>query len=270
MKRIVGLIPILALFALTLVSCQSGGDPASSGQARIVATVEPVRLVAAELLGPEVEIPVLLPPGVSPHAYDPLPSAVMAASEATQILAIHEDVDGWVARIGTANVWWLTPEGEDPHGWLDPLHVRNALPRLAETLCQVLPEDCPAIRERQARFTAELEEFVPAGVERLSGTRLVPSGIYLSAFSARFGVREETPIAPTEGVEPSPGDVARSIETARDAGLVVAQTGFPELAAQEVARASGARLVRIDPIGSSRPVEGYLALIDAIIGLIAP
>lgn len=253
---------------LILSACRTEQETNSTGAtaATVVATVEPIRLIVAELLGPDQDIPVLLPPGVSPHAYDPLPSAVRAASGADIILAINPDVDGWVVRLGAGSVWWLTPEGQDPHSWLDPLHVRDQLPRIIAALCEKLPANCDAIQDRGTDFSRELEAMVPEGVERLSGTRIVPSGIFLSAFAARFQLDAATPIAPTEGVEPSPRDVARSIDAARDAGLVVGQVGFPELAAREVAQASGARYVEVDPIGSTNPVEGYAGLIAQIIG----
>lgn len=259
------IVLVAALLALTGCRVDAETDSAPTPSATVVVTVEPMRLIVAELLGPNQDIPVLLPPGVSPHAYDPLPSAVRAASGADIILAVNPDVDGWVARLGAGSVWWLTPGGQDPHSWLDPLHVRDQLPGLIAALCERLPANCEAIQDRGSNFSLELEAMVPEGVERLSGTRFVPSGIFLSAFAARFQLAAATPIAPTEGVEPSPRDVARSIDAAREAGMVVGQVGFPELAAREVAKASGARYVEVDPIGSTNPVEGYAGLIAQII-----
>jgi ABC-type Zn uptake system ZnuABC Zn-binding protein ZnuA len=231
----------------------------------VVVTITPLKLIAEQLLDSETPVATLLPGGVSPHAYDPLPSAVRTVSSAQLLLAIHPDVDGWVTNMEAKQTWWLTEQQDDPHSWLDPLYVRDALPGLAESLCSVYAVECPSIQQRAEDFATALDALTATATPGLAGLRLVPSGVFLSAFSARFGVQQEAVIAPVEGVEPSPSDVARSIDAARTVGLVVGQSGFPELAAAEVARASGARFVRIDPLGSQPPVATYTGLLEEII-----
>ncbi len=254
-------IAVLLLVSVILPGC---GTATGEGT-RVVVTIPPLRLVAEQLLDPGTPVATLLPGGVSRHAYDPLPSAVRTAATARVLLAAHPDVDGWVTSLQAGEVWWLTAEDEDPHSWLDPLHVRDALPGLADALCEAYEEQCPAIRQRAVTLARELEDVTAEGIAVLSGIRLVPSGVFLSTFGARFGLQAEAVIAPVEGVEPSPADVARSIDEASTVGLVVGQAGFPELAAAEVARASGARFVRIDPLGSRPPATSYSGLIADII-----
>ena len=258
--------PISLLLGLTLLlTTIAGCGGAETSGARLVVTIPPLKLIAEQLLDSGTPVVTLLPGGVSPHAYDPLPSAVRTVSGAQILIAVHPDVDGWVTGLQADRIWWLTDRGDDPHSWLDPIHVRDALPRLSHALCEVYTGQCASIRQRAADFAVELDLLTAKATPALSGLRLVPSGIFLTAFSARFGLQPEAVIAPVEGVEPSPGDVARSIEAARLVGLVVGQAGFPELAAAEVARASGARFVRVDPLGTRPPVANYSGLLAEII-----
>ncbi|MFT4604873.1 MAG: ABC-type Zn uptake system ZnuABC Zn-binding protein ZnuA [Rhodothermales bacterium] len=251
----------LVFLAILLAGCSSPEGP----RARVVVTIPPLKLLAEQLLDSGTAVTTLLPGGVSPHAYDPLPSAVRTVASSQVLLAIHPDVDGWVTALQADRIWWLTDESDDPHSWLDPIYVRDALPRLSEVLCQVYDRQCPAIQQRASALAVELDSLTMKATPALSGLRLVPSGVFLSAFSARFHLQPEAVIAPVEGVEPSPRDVARSIDAARSAGLVVGQAGFPELAATEVAQASGARFVRIDPLGTRPPATTYADLLDEII-----
>ncbi len=263
-RRAAGWAPVLAGLTL-LATVVTGCGKVEGPRAGVVVTIPPLKLIAEQLLDPETPVATLLPGGVSPHAYDPLPSAVRTVAAAQVLLAVHPDVDGWVTGLQADRIWWLTDQGDDPHSWLDPVHVRDALPRLSEALCQVYESQCTSIQRRASDFALELDSLTLEATPALSGLRLVPSGVFLSAFSARFRLRPEAVIAPVEGVEPSPGDVARSIDAARVAGLVVGQAGFPELAAAEVARASGARFVRIDPLGTRPPSASYAGLLAEII-----
>lgn len=212
----------------------------------------------------------LLPAGVSPHAYDPLPSAVRSASRASLLWAVDPDVDGWVTTLGHGDVLWLNSEPDsDPHAWLDPEAVRRALPRLVSALCAAEPEECDAVKIRAARLEQELLDLVEAGRQRLEGLRMVMSSTFLDAFARRMGIVIESTISPVEGVEPSAARLQSSIEEARSTGLVVGQSALPERAARLVAEASGARFVELDPIGSPESAASYPELIGHLIDELA-
>ena len=49
---------------------------------RIVATIQPLGLVARELGGDRVAVSVLVPPGASPHTFEPQPSDVRSLAQA--------------------------------------------------------------------------------------------------------------------------------------------------------------------------------------------
>ena len=52
----------------------------AAAQLRVVVTIEPYREPVARLLGDAGEVDVLLPPGASPHAFDPTPRDVPTRS----------------------------------------------------------------------------------------------------------------------------------------------------------------------------------------------
>ena len=70
---------LLALVVGTLFSCAALAD------SRVLATIKPVQLISAALLDGIDEPAVLLPPGVSPHAFALRPSDRRALASAERI-----------------------------------------------------------------------------------------------------------------------------------------------------------------------------------------
>lgn len=250
---------------LVAASC----TPASDADTRpvIAVTIHPLKTIVARLTGPNVEVVTLLPPGMSPHAYDPVPSAARLSSRALLVASIDPEVDGWVASMSPERQWILNEASgsRDPHSWLSPDHVRNSVPDLASRLCSLIPDRCPDIMAQADEFSEELQALSLAGRHRLAGLACVVSAPFLSAFALNFGLDIRAVIAPTEGVEPTSQGMRAAIEAAREAGLVIGQTGLPDRAAALVAEAAGVPLVRVDPIGTAESAPTYAAFIDRII-----
>ncbi|MBO6576444.1 MAG: zinc ABC transporter substrate-binding protein [Rhodothermales bacterium] len=253
---------VLLVLAVGLTACTS--PPSRTGAP--VATMHPVSLLLGDLTGAPVAS--ILPAGVSPHAYDPLPSAARLAAQSSLVVGVTPEVDGWIEDLSPGPVAWLLTPEMDPHAWLDPLAVAGRLPALAETMCGQTPLGCDQLRER-ARMQSEALAQTAADMQRLRGQTVVVASTFLSAYLARAGVVTRFVIAPVEGVEPSPAAVRAAIDHARETGIVVGQTGFPELAARRVAEAAGVPFVAVDPVGRPETAPTYDALIRAITSGIA-
>ncbi|MDZ7707179.1 MAG: metal ABC transporter substrate-binding protein [Trueperaceae bacterium] len=64
-------------------------------QPRVVVSIEPYRDAVQRLLGDDATVEVLLPPGASPHAYDPTPRQVAGLADADLVI-VNGGLDGWV------------------------------------------------------------------------------------------------------------------------------------------------------------------------------
>ena len=214
----------------------------------IVVTIRPIALLLSEI-APQIDVAVLLPPGTSAHAFDPVPSTARMAASAGRVIAMHPEVDGWTAGLVDSPIWLTDAlDEEDPHAWLDPAFASATLPILAAEVCGQVPHACPAsatVAEAQARILASGR----LAADRLAEYRIVASAPFLTALQRATGVAVIDVVSPVEGVEPSPAQLAASVRTAADAEAVVALASMPELAAEVVSDESGVQLILVEPMG---------------------
>lgn len=67
----------------------------SDDSLRVSATIFPLYDIVREVAGDDVGVDLILPPGASPHTFDPSPSAVREASDSAIIFAIGHTLDDW-------------------------------------------------------------------------------------------------------------------------------------------------------------------------------
>ena len=81
-------------------------------------------------------------------------------------------------------------------------------------------------------------------------------------FARRYGLEQAAVIESFPGREPSPADVAHVVEVAKRIGAraVFAEPQFSSKAAEVIARESGARVLFLDPLGSTLERGGYVEL----------
>ncbi|HSJ96308.1 MAG TPA: metal ABC transporter substrate-binding protein, partial [Myxococcota bacterium] len=76
---------------------------------RVVATIEPLAMIVRELTGERATVSVLVPPGASPHTFDPRPGDVARLADAALLVAVGGDFDGWAGRLLGASASGAAP-----------------------------------------------------------------------------------------------------------------------------------------------------------------
>ena len=133
-----------------------------------LASIPPLAMIAAEILGDSKAVRSFLPPGGNPHQFSPQPSEVLAARDADLLLVVGLGMDDWALEamrnvqrqptpvlVGAEFVELIpletgvsAPEHDyahgaelemDPHFWLDPLAAAALGHALAEALADVDP-----------------------------------------------------------------------------------------------------------------------------------
>jgi zinc transport system substrate-binding protein len=185
---------LLGCWCLALPAGQTQAA-APSGKLMVAATILPLGDFCQRLGGDLVQVQVLIPPGASPHVFEPAPSVMARASQARVFVFIGAGLEPWAAKLRRArgnsgqvvveaaqglqllrethhhgheesgtkpaashHEKEASPEhhqGGNPHIWLDPVLVQDICRKIAGALIQADPD-------HRARYEANLEEYLAA------------------------------------------------------------------------------------------------------------
>ncbi|MCC6548266.1 zinc ABC transporter substrate-binding protein [Candidatus Sumerlaeota bacterium] len=271
-----------ATLVVSLVFCLlAHSASAKAGESYYAVTIQPLGMIVAELVKGRADVVTIIPPGASPHTFEPRPSDARKASDAAFLFSVSENLDGWVAKLPAGNslhVMDLLPESArrefpestrhddpsqghdhghgvvDPHFWTDPLTVAALLPPLVAKLCEIDPDGAATYRANGQRFAEELRRLDAEAEKELKPMKgravflFHPSFLYLLD---RHGLVYAGSVEEMPGKEGSPRKLIAIIKTVREKQIPVIFTEpqFPRAAAEVIARDAGVKLAELDPTG---------------------
>jgi zinc/manganese transport system substrate-binding protein len=234
----------LAAIALVASSCGTASTPSADPSLSIVVTTsvlgDLVRRVVADT--PDVAVAVLMAPGQDPHSFEP--SAAQAArmqsadlivinglgleeglldivdaakSEGAAVFEVAAAVEPLALSV-PHDAAAASDDGDvgaaDPHVWLDPLRMREAVIILGEMLGAADPERANIWSERARIIAGELsalhEELLGIVAELPPEKRiLISNHEALGAFADRYGFEVVATVIPSASTmaDPSPRDI---------------------------------------------------------------
>ncbi len=283
----------LALVLVMVAPVPASVPPApATGPIRVIASIPPVAALAQEVGGELADVRVLLPPGASPHGFEPGPDAVRAISRAEVHLVVGRLLDGWAenlarganpkARIERLGYGLPGPEPPadaedregDPHVWLDPRKAAVMATNIGEILASLRPEQADLLRARAADLRKKLEKLDRLAEGRLSPLRDVPFVAYhggLNHLVTRYGLRQIAVLEPFAGREPSPKWMKEILDRIRRSGAraIFSEPQFSARLAEVMGRESGVPVIEIDLIGGTPGRKTYEEFFTAILDALA-
>jgi zinc transport system substrate-binding protein len=272
----------LVLFGLTACAGGANSSPARGDRLPVTASIAPLADFARQVGGDHVGVITLVPPGASPHTFEPIPSQVAQMARARLLVINGVGLECWAGRLveGADNPELVVVDtsqgidilerdgdgsGGNPHIWLDPQNAIVQVSHIRDALIQADPAHADDYRASAQRYVQELgtlDQEIADEVATWSKREFIafhPAWVY---FARRYGLKQAAVIEAAPGREPSPAEVARIIETARRIGAkaIFAEPQFSPKAAQTLAEESGAQVLFLDPLGSSLRDPCYLNL----------
>jgi zinc transport system substrate-binding protein len=239
----------------------SPGQAAASptpGKITVVASILPLGDFCQKIGGDQVTVTVLIPPGASPHTFEPSPTAVTRATAAQVFVYVGAGLDPWAERLlkaqrtpGQAVVEAVADirlikdveehgheehggketgatgphhhhEAGNPHVWLDPVLAQDICRRIAQALSQVDPAHKNTYEVNLALYLGQLEELdldIKASVATFRQRDYVCFHPAYTYFSRRYGLKEVGVIEAAPGREPSPGHLQKIIAAIKETGV---------------------------------------------------
>lgn len=296
----------ICLVMLIAAGCAADEAPGEGTEPSInvVTTIFPLADIIEQLGGEKVTVSSLLPAGASPHTYEPTVEQARLIVEAQLFVFVGAGLDEWafkltevagpgLAVVELAEIFDLLESGryhqleedhgddhhdddhhdhdhgrDDPHFWLDPLLVRDAItPRLYEELATLSPQDRTYFKGRLEEYRQQLtllHEEITGAVSGFSRRDFIAFHSAWRYFAQRYDLCEVAVIAEFPGQEPSAGWVADLVGLIKEKeiGAILTEPQFSPALAERIAEESGIKVLIIDPLGGENVSgrESYLEL----------
>lgn len=285
----------LTTMTLLLLTAASAG---AAGRPLVLVSIPPQAWLVERLAGDRVEALVLVPPGATPHAYDPTPRQLAAAAGAVlwftvgatmeqalqprlqrmlPDLRIVPTTDEQIAQPSDVRDDHTGPGQQethehDPHVWLDPLVTADAAVRMADALSRLDPEGAVRYAERLAALRSELAELdreLAATLAPVRGGELLVMHPAFGWFAGRYGLIQTA--VEQGGLSPSPRHLAAILDRARSRGVrtLFLQPQTSPDQARTVAREAGLTVDVLDPLARDY-VANLRSMAAAIFVALAP
>jgi zinc transport system substrate-binding protein len=273
--RLVSILTALVLISCLLVlvvACPQRTE--ANAKLGVVVTILPQAEFVENIGGDKVDITVMVPPGASPHTYEPTPSQMAALAEAKLYAKVGSGVEfelTWMDKLIAQNEDMLVvdcskgielqpmtagdedePAGSmDPHIWMSPQNVQIMVRNITDGLIQIDPDNSAYYQQNRDTYLEKLAQLDQDIRDGLSGVKNRVFMVYHPAFGY-FASSYDLTMLPieAEGKEPTPAGLQHLIEQAEEHNIrvVFAEPQFNPQSAKVIADAIDGRVVLINPL----------------------
>ncbi len=277
-------LSIMVMTLAVLAAAMFLPAPVSSGQGPIsvVVSIHPVADLVKQVGRERVTVRTFLPPGASPHVFDPTAKQMVELSSARAFIKVGAGLEFWADRfvravdnrnllvVDLSKDMQLIESGHDhgregkgdhgrhgrtdPHFWLDPVMAQRIIDRIVTVLSDLDPAGREFYRKNGDAAKAGIAQLHQEMTERTGKFRIREYVTFHPAwnyFSQRYGLRIIGVIEESPGKEPTARHIARIVKDLKRLGarVVFAEPQFNPAVAEAIAREAGARVLFLDPIG---------------------
>ncbi len=274
------LVPVLVFSA---TACAPEAE--TNDRVGVVVTILPQAEFVENVGGEKVRVTVMVPPGASPHTYEPTPSQMTALAKAEMYAKVGSGVEFelvWMDKLLATNPDMLVvdcsrgielqemvaedehehSEREDPHIWMSPVNAQIMVRNICAGLIETDPENKGYYEQNRDAYLQQLAEIDREITDSLAGVENRRFMVYHPAFGYFTREYDLTMISiEKEGKEPTAAGLAHLIEQAKahDIRVIFAEPQFDPKSAEVIAEAIGGRVVLIDAL--AKDYIGNLRLI---------
>lgn len=280
---------LAVLSAVGMMSAAVACAPESEEDSRlgVVVTILPQAEFVENVGGDRVKVTVMVPPGASPHTYEPKPAQLKALAEATLYAKVGSGVEFelvWMEKLLATNKEMLVVDcsegvelrevvvedehedehhgAMDPHIWMSPANARIMVQNICDGLVEVDPGNRRYYEQNRDVYLGQLAEIDREIRDGLAAVKNRQFMVYHPAFGY-FAREYNLTMIPLEvgGKEPTAAGLTSLIEQAKayDIRVIFAEPQFDPKSAGVIAEAIGGEVVLIDPL--ARDYTGNLRLI---------
>jgi zinc transport system substrate-binding protein len=283
------LFTIIVIITIGLISLYQSSNLDYDEKPRVVVTILPQAEFIEKIAGDKVSITTMVPPGASPHTYEPRPSQMKEVAEAEMYAKVGTGLDFelvWMPKIIETNPNMLivdSSEGthliemgahdnehplgaKDPHVWLSPKKAIIMVENLYEGLVKIDPDNKEYYAKNKDVYINSLKELDSIIMQTFSGLKTKKFMVYHDSWgylAYDYGL-EQIPIA-KEGKEPTPEGIVNLIDQARENNITIifASPEFEIQTAKTIAEEIDGSVILISPLAKDY-IENLKKMSDEI------
>jgi zinc transport system substrate-binding protein len=288
-------MPLRPLFViLCFLIIQFHSTACMSEKLPVIASIYPIADMVQQIGGSYVDVTFVLPPGASPHTFEPKPSLVKTFSSARIFFMIGAGLEFWADKFielaGPDFITVVLSQGVDlikttehdhenyhhekqklfsenklmvanPHIWLDPVIAKSMVDKITYALCEVDHQHVTYYKQRSLEFSLSLDRLDRMIQETVSNFKLKKYISFHASwdyFARRYGLESVGVIEAAPGRNPTPTQIKNIIAMIQKYQIraVFAEPQLNPRAAEVVAREANVNVLFLDPVGGPKRKYG--------------
>lgn len=275
----------LSLIALVLVSAcgdlkdkNKEANENAQEKLQVVTSFYPMAEFTKNVGGDKVNVSVLIPDGVEPHAWEPSAQDLKAIKKA-KLFVYNGIVEGWapqaIAAIGSDKVnaveaaKGLFSQENDPHTWISPKNAIEEVKNIKEALIKADPKNKVIYEENAKKYIVKLQkldkEFTKLG-EDARHKEFVTTHAAFGYLARDYGLKQIPIMGISPLAEPTPKELKALVEIIKEHNItaVYAEPLISHSIAKTIAKATNTEVLTLNPAAGLTPEEKKQANINYI------
>lgn len=273
-------ILVIALGLLVILFRQLPSSQNQTSDAKIAATIFPIYDITKNIAGDEIEVTLILPPGASPHTYEPTPSDIKSLTDVEVVYTIGYGFDNWADLISeSTNAEIITLDSGielkkahdnergnvDPHYWLTITNAQQIAMSITIDLSRRYPTNANAFAQNLAQYSQKLaatDEDIKTLLSQKQNKNLITMHDAWYYFADEYGQNIAGTFEPTAGREPTPQYLIELTNAIQSAGVTTlySEPQLDNSPLESFIKDNKLTLKILDPIGGVGDRQSYIEL----------
>ncbi|SNQ60662.1 metal ABC transporter substrate-binding protein [Candidatus Methanoperedens nitratireducens] len=255
----------LTVLLVSLTGCIE--QPKTSEKINVVTTFYPLYEFSSRIGGDKADVSILVPAGVEPHEWDPVPRDIIKIESADIFIyngaGFEPFIDEIIKKIESRKLI-ITDSSEgielikedgvpDPHIWLDPTLAKYQVNAIEKAFIRVDPQNKDYYSNNARELKQELDaldEEISKGLAPAKKKVFITSHSAFSYFARRYNLTQIAISGLSSDIEPSPAKIAGIVRLAKENNVkyIFFETLANPRLSQVIANEAGARTLVLNPI----------------------
>lgn len=242
-RFILALLVALTAFLLwkLMPSFNKTQNPSADGKLRVAATISPIADIVRNVGGQFVDVQTVMPPGASPHTFEPTPQDVLNLQDTVTFFAVGHGLDNWISPLTTDipgssvvtvdhGLALLSPVADadepamdaDPHYWLSIPNAQVIAVVIADELKRLDPPHYTEYENNLEKYLKQLKQadgYVRGKISGVRNKNIVTHHNAWRYFAGEYGLTVVGTFETNPGQEPTAKDLADLQETVSRYGI---------------------------------------------------